>query len=246
MTVPECHLVRDLLVPYLAGEASPETVTFMNGHFSRCAECRAALTAMTGETPPAAAPAPPPPSAEPGRRLVGRVRRQVILLMAVVVTSLALAIGGVVWGVSAFQRWANDPTKHPVPSYSTPPAAAAQVDLSPLGLTPVDVSAVPDGAIARFQTADGETVTLAFYLHASPYRASEAYEGWYRSFSVKTMSVQSHSGSVGSARFRSGGHYYQGWHDDRWFITVDVPDSVPQAADLRAGIFQQLGTAWVR
>lgn len=245
MSIPECHLVRDLLVPYLAGEVSPETIAFMNGHLDRCPDCRAALAALTGDAP---APVTPPaaPSPDPGRKLVGRVRKQVILLIAVVVTSLALAVGGLVWGISAFQRAVNDPTRHPVPAYSTAPATAAKVDLSPLGLTPDGVDQIADGAVAHFRTSTGQPVTLAFYLHASPNRAKRAYDDWKSGFHTKVTSVAFESGSVGSTRFLSGGHYYQGWHDGSWFVTVDVPDTVPQAAELRAEILQQLGAAWLR
>ncbi len=87
-------------------------------------------------------------------------------------------------------------------------------------------------------------VTLEFYLHSSPYRARAAFDDWNRKFHFRTMSVQVNSGSVGAARFRSGGHHYHAWHDDHWFLIVDVPDTVPDAPGLRAAILEQLGTSW--
>jgi len=245
MAMPECHLVRDLLIPYMAGEVSPQTLAYMNEHLGRCPECRAALAALNRGTAPVAPP-PTPMHSDPGRKLVGRVRRQVTLIAVLIVASVALAVGGIVWGVTAARQWMGNPERHPAPAYSVTPEEAAEVDLGGAGLKLTSVTSVREGALAQFTDADGHVVELQFFLLSSPYRAREAFKDWNNTFRVKLASVETNFESVAMARFRSGGHYYYGWFDGRWFFTIDVPESVEDPAGLRTTIFNELSKAWVR
>lgn len=246
MSTPDnnsCHLAQDLLIPYVAGEVRPETIAWMNRHLDNCASCRASLAALTEEAGALPTPAPPP-RPDAGRQLIGRVRRQVMLIIGVVIFSLALATGGIVWGVRAMQNWQANPENHPVPAETVTPEQAAQVDMTSIGLTAQGVTAVENGMMARYQTQSGQTVTIRFYKHPSPYWAKEAFQAWDRSFSTRMMSVRTESGSVSASRFRSGGHYYQGWHDGRWFINVQIPQEAENPAGLRDAIKDRLHVAF--
>jgi hypothetical protein len=246
LTAPDnnsCHLAQDLLIPYVAGDVRPETIEWMNRHLDGCSSCRASLAELVQETDVLQCPAPVP-SPEPGRRLMGRVRRQVILIIGVVIFSLAFATGGIIWGVSAMRNWQANPENHPVPAEGVTPEQAAQVNLTSIGLTSQDVTAVENGMIARYETQSGQIVTVRFYKHPSPYWAREAFKAWDRSFSTRMMSVRTDSGTVGASRFRSGGHYYQGWHDGRWFINIQIPEKAQNPAGLRDAIKDRLSIAF--
>lgn len=246
MTVPEnisCHLAQDLLIPYVAGEVRPETIEWMNRHLDGCASCRASLAALTEEAGALQTPAPPP-RPDAGRQLMGRVRRQVILIIGVVIFSLALATGGIVWGVRAMQNWQANPENHPVPAEGVTPEQAAHVDMTSVGLTAQGATVIENGVMVQYQTKSGQTVTVRFYKHPSPYRASEAFKAWDRSFRTKVMSVTTDSGTTGASRFRSGGNYYQGWHDGRWFIYVEIPEEAENPAGLRDAIKDRLNIAF--
>ena len=248
MTEPNhipCHLVQDLLIPYAAGEVQPDTVQWVNHHLNGCEACRASLAGiMQGAGDMHAGIQAAPPGPDPGRRLVGRVRRQVIFLTVLVVTCVALVIGGATWAFSAMQRWADTPENHPAPALSVEPVQAAQVDLSPIGLTALGTESVTDGAMTRYEEPSGQIVTIGYYRLSSPYRAGQAFDRWDDSFRVKLMSVRTGSGTVGASTFRSGGHYYQGWHDGRWFITIEIPEQVTDATTLRDAIRQRMAEAF--
>ena len=217
--VPACHLVRDLLVPYMAGDVSPETRTWVDEHTAGCPDCRAAVAEMAAMAPPP----PPSPSVETGRRLAWRVKRQVILLWAAVFFSLTLAAGGFIWGHGGFGRHQADILPHPVPSYAVAPERAARVNLAHLGLEHVAVEAVPDGALVRYTDASGQTAaTLAFYRLSSPYRARVRYGEWKQGLASGTVAAEMDLGSVAFIKLAAGGSYYQGWHDGRWLVVVQT------------------------
>lgn len=246
MTSPEntsCHLAQDLLIPYVAGEVRPETIAWMNRHLDGCASCRASLSELVEGAGALHNPAPPPRT-DPGRRLIGRVRRQVLLIVGVVIFSLALATGGIIWGVSAMRSWQANPENHPVPAEGVTPEQAAAVDLTQVGLTKHDVTAIEQGVLVRYQTAAGKTVTIRYSKHPSPSGARDAFEAWDRAFKIRVMAVKTSSGTVGASRLRSGGYYYEGWHDGRWFINVQIPEEVEAPAELRAAVKEQLTAAF--
>ncbi len=245
--VPEldCYLVRDLLIPYAAGDASQPTRAWVERHVSRCSECRCAFEEVTGTHLPVAAP-PPPPSA--GQHLMRRVRAAVRLVVALILL-LALGIGGLIWTIGAMKRVGNIPDVHPVPADSTSAREAVTVDLTAAGLHAEGVSEDPqratgfqDGAVARF------TNQVQVWAYRFEYaRQARLFGGkWEEQFESKAMSMNSRTWDRSAGKFRSGGNYYYTWSNNGWFIVIAVPESVPEPAELRDQIRDLLFIAYSR
>lgn len=241
----ECYLTQDLLVPYVAGDIRLETKAWIDAHVSRCAACHAALR-ETAEAAGATIQVPPPmPPADTGRAVVGRVRRNVAILVGVVVICLALAAGSITFGVQALRKLADMPADLPVPSASvTPVEAVRQTDLRHLELTAGETQVFRDGVTQLYTTPGGQTVTLQVQRFDTESDASQAYRAWNGRFRVKTTSVEFNLGSGSSAKFLSQGQYHTGWQRGPWLIIISVPKETPSAADLRDAIRDSLYTAF--
>lgn len=247
MAVPkelECALVQDLLVPYVADDVRPVTRAFVEAHVSRCSPCHTALT-ETAEAAGATVQVPPPVlPADPGQKVVNRVRRNMIVLIGVLVLCVALTAGSIFFGIGALRKLAGMPATPPVPPAGLEPATVASlVDLSRLGLKQERIETSANGVRIPYYT-DGKQVTLAFQRFESEREAARAFHAWNNSFRVRTMAVEFNTPSGGSARLRSQGSYHYGWNRDVWFVTIKVPESVPEAATLRDQIFTALQAAF--
>ena len=92
----DCQVICDLMVVYASGEASPETIAYIEAHLDDCPECREAYEAaqrgeeMLGELAPVAR-----PIHIDGRKILVRVQRLVFgaasILLLLTVLALALA-----------------------------------------------------------------------------------------------------------------------------------------------------------
>ena len=146
MTAPanlECSLVRDLLIPYVAAEVQPQTLAFINSHLSGCEACRGALAQLNGGL---AQPVAPPLPADAGRRVVSRVRRNVFVLIAVVVLALGASVGSLWFAVRTVVNLAGMNVVHIVPPDRKKIADVAdRVDLTPAGLRLVSHGSGPLG-----------------------------------------------------------------------------------------------------
>jgi predicted anti-sigma-YlaC factor YlaD len=252
MTVPselECPIAQDLLVPYVADEVRPETKAWLNAHLSRCESCRTALAALTDAAGAVAqAPAPPVP-ADPGRKLVGRVRLTVWIIIAAVVGMLALTGGSVYFGIQAITKLSGMDVEHPVPTADVSPAQVlAKLDVSDLGLK-VDPAAktaslVPtiaaDAATLAFRNASGQPVYVEAIRQQTAADARRGFENFFNSFRSRTLSVQTILPSHAIAKFRSQGQYLYTWQADRWLFVISVADGITDPVPLRDNVRDHL------
>lgn len=233
MAIPreiECHLVEDLIIPFVAGETSPETSAWVTEHVSHCERCQSALRAASdGENP---FPEPTPVGDEPGRRLMKRVRRSVWLTVGL----LAVLVVAVV-GLSARVRTlANMPAEHPVPAASVAPEEAVRLNLTDLGLTSAAVAITTepaDGATASYQDPTGQMIKITAYRFPTAGDARTFAKGWERSFATKMLSLSTNLPSHSATKFRSEGVYYYAWREGIWFMQIAVPETVASPAALR-------------
>lgn len=233
----DCHLLRDLLIPYAASEVSTPTRAWVDQHVAGCPDCREAFEEAVGLTVP---PLPaPPPSPGPEQRLMLRMRRTIRIVLGLIL-ALALAVGGLIWSIGQVKRVANIPEVHPVPAAHLSAREAVTVDLSPLRLTrslvaeaPLTAAGFSDGALARFETAEGEQVHLWAYRFESARQARNFERSWERQFQTKFLQVSSSTWDRSISKFRSGGHFYYTWSVDGWLIMIAVPESVTEPARLR-------------
>lgn len=240
MAIPhdiECHLVEDLIIPFVAGETSPETTAWVTEHASHCERCQSALrAAREGESP---LPESEPVGDEPGRRLMRRVRRSVWLTVGLLVV-LAVAVVGLSARVRSL---ANMPAEHPVPAASAAPQDVVRLNLGDLGLTSgsIAVATEPaDGAIASYQDRTGQAIKITAYRFSTAGDARSFVQGWEHSFSMKMLSLSSSAPSHSVTKFRGEGTYYYAWREGVWFIQIAVPETVESPAALRDQIRDRL------
>lgn len=227
MTMPfdtECAIARDLQVAYAAGDVSPQTRDWLNSHLSRCPNCRQALDELLDASGAVRQqPAPVPPVA-PGPRLVGRVRRNVIILITAVLLSLALAAGGITFGVYSIIKAAGMNIEHPVPLARTlPQSVIEQVDLASLQLKPISDDRGKNYA-GRIYRSDRGDLQAVVYATQSPStrQAHEYFQAWFEGYGSRTLSVETITPSHAVAKFRSQGKYLYGWQEGPWVITIEV------------------------
>ena len=238
-----CHLARDLFIPYLAAEVSPETRTWLESHLAGCASCRSELGGLSGDGEP---PRTPVPTASPdtGRRVIGRVRLWVLGLTGVVVFCLALVAAILLWMIPTMRTVSNMPADHAVPAAEVSPEQAVRQDLTALGLTFDRIWETPDGAIAQYNDAAGHSVQIEAHRLPAEAEAKAAYRGWLGSFPTHLMSVQFDLPGASAIKFRANGSYHYGWRTGNWFIAFSVPSSTPGAAQLRDQIRDRLIAAY--
>lgn len=247
MAVPkqmECAIAQDLLVPYVAGDVRPETRAFVEAHVSRCTPCHTAL-AETAEAAGATVQVPPPAlPADPGQKVVSRVRRNILVLVGVLVLCVALTAGSVVFGISALRKLTGMPAEPPVPNAGLEPAAAAElVSLARLGLTAMSPTPIPNGVQVVY-LKDDEVITLTFQQFDTYSDGSRAFHRWNDQYRVRMLSAEFNTTRSNSARFRSGGNYYYGWNRGLWLVTMEVPGAVTEPAQLRDQIYVALSAAF--
>ncbi|HYF91953.1 MAG TPA: zf-HC2 domain-containing protein [Symbiobacteriaceae bacterium] len=232
----ECRIVEDLLVGYAAGEVHADTRDWVTLHLNRCAACRQALAQYTAAAAAIAPEPPPEPSAEPGRRLVGRVRRSVGLLAGVLVVCVFVTIGAVYFGIGAVRRFAGLPADMPVPQYGrTPTEVVRELPMPALTGCCIEVerTELPDFGSIIYQDDAGHEVELRFDQYDSLSAAATAYDRWQREFRVRTSSVSTETPTFDITKFKSGGSYYFGWRRANWFIYYSVPEAVENPVRLR-------------
>ncbi|MGE5673768.1 MAG: zf-HC2 domain-containing protein [Mycobacterium leprae] len=137
MSIPKelpCHLAQDLLIPYVAGDVSTETREWLEEHLRSCNACRAAYEATNRSADAVSAP-PPAPVGDPGRRVLGRMRRNIFVVVAAVLVAVGLGGGALFWGIQALRNVAGMPAYHPAPVDGIQPIDVVQkLDLSDLGM----------------------------------------------------------------------------------------------------------------
>lgn len=247
----QCHLLRDLLVPYIAGDVSEPTRNWIDQHLADCDECRHALAEWSGDqlpAPPAVA-----PSAVPGQRLVRRLRLTVWGVLGIIM-ALLLAIGGLTWSVAAIKRVAGLPDVHPVPLRSLQAAQAAAVDLAPLGLSQTDlttesfpVDGFDEGATATYANPQGQQVRVSAYRFVDAKAARRFVDRtWVGLFPSRMFSFENKVGSKSVGKFRSNGDYYYSWSADGWFIAIAVNGAMSDPAQVRDQVRDLLFIAYTR
>lgn len=227
----DCKLTQDLLVGYVANEVSPETREFVTRHLDRCDECRRALAQYT-QPAPGWAPAPVP-TADPGRRLVGRLRTRIWAVIGVVVLSLGITAGVLVWVFTAGRDAAGLPADMPVPSAAAAPRNVAEGVKLPDGMALDGITDGPGRAFALYTLPDGKTGSIEYRRHDGADQARNDYDAWFRSFRVRSMSVEYNLPSERIAKFRSGGNYYYAWQREGWFIIITVPGDTSDPTAVR-------------
>jgi|GEM_PF-2530356 len=232
----ECYLVRDLLIPYAAGDASQQTRAWVEQHVAGCEPCREAFAEAIGL---AAMPATPQPPVAPSQRLLKRVRITVIGTVALIAI-LIMAVGGLTWSISQVKRLANMPEDHAVPTATVSAREAVSVDLSPLGLeragTAVAETGFPgftDGAEARYTAVDGTEIQLSAYRFTDARTARRFESDWEERFRMVQMRLTSRNSTQSATKFHSGGAFYYTWSKEGWFVVLQVPESAPDPTTLR-------------
>jgi hypothetical protein len=234
----ECHIAQDLLVSYVAGEVSPQTLDWMNGHLSRCDSCRTALAALTDMAGAVAAQAPvDPASPDPGRKLVGRMRRTIWLVIAGVILMLGITAGSVLFGIQAIQKASGFDVAHPAPVAGvTPEQVLADLDLSRFALASDPLRQRQNGtgqAELRYADHSGNPVIVQAVRLDSVSHAHDRFEAWFNGFHTRILSVETSFGNRAMAKFRSQGNYWYAWQTDRWMFVIAVDQRVKDPAALR-------------
>lgn len=233
-SVLECRIVQDLLVGFAADELHPDTRDWVTLHLNRCGECQQALALYT--TAAAALPEAPAPSADPGRRLVGRVRRGVWVLGTAVALCAIVTVTSVYAGVAAIRRWGGLPADMPVPAYNVDAVELIR-NLPMPALTGCCVEKerieLQDEGLIIYQDAAGNLIDLHFEWYIDNEAAEAAFQRWQGSFKVRSASVANETPNFDITKFRSGGDYYFGWRRNNWLIHYEIPDQVENPVRLR-------------
>lgn len=234
MAIPaelECKIVQDLLVGYVAGEINPETRDWITRHLDQCRTCRSALAQYTDAS--AALPPAPPLSPDPGRKLLGRVRRSVWVVLAALLLSLGLTGGSLYWVFTAGRDLAGLPAEMPVPSPALSLRDVADRIPAPDGLMLAATGGSLDRAELQFENPDGSRALVELHKYPTSALARPAYDAWVRSFHSRMLSVAYDTADQRITKFRSGGQYYYAWQREGWFVTITVPGDAPEPVALR-------------
>ncbi|HLN61630.1 MAG TPA: zf-HC2 domain-containing protein, partial [Symbiobacteriaceae bacterium] len=216
--------------PYVAGEVQPQTLEFVNLHLSGCEACRGALAQLSGGL---GQPVAPPPPADAGRQVVNRVRRNVLVLIAVVVLALGAAGGSLYFAIHTIFTLAGMNVPHIVPPDRYKIAEVVErVDLTPAGLRLANRGSNPVGNEYRYEQADGRQVTVTYGHYGNTAQATQAFRHWFED-GPRTMSVETGTSLHRIAKFRRAGQYYYGWQAQNWVIIIEVPGTVRDPAALR-------------
>jgi hypothetical protein len=236
----QCHVVQDLLIPYIAGDVSQETRVWVDGHLNGCDPCRNILVHLQRLAGAMREPAPPLP-ADLGRRLLSKIRRDVRLIIAIVLAVLVLGGASLFWGISLVRHLSNMPDDHPVPPASATVNEALNAFWQPIGLNQRGTWPVEYGRAVALSGPDGRSAAVVeIRKYDSPAEARAAFNRWDSSFHVKLSSVSFALPSRSVTRFRSGGDYWYGWRAGPWYIVIQVDEKTPDAGKLRDQVRDRL------
>lgn len=247
-----CALAQDLLIPYVSGEVSEVTRRWVEQHLHDCADCKGSYEASQSDAAPVALVTEHLPPADPGRKLLRRVRLTLLGLLTLILL-LAVGVAGLSWTIMKARQVANVPVGHLVPRAELSALKAVEADLSSLGLrlTSTSPSALQapgfvEGATANYETANGELIQVAAYRFETAEAALRHNKNWFNGFGIRTLSFSTQSRGEWVAKFRSGGHFYYGWSAGEWAIRISVPNELSEAANLRDQIRDALFVTYGR
>lgn len=244
MATPErtaCPLARDLFIPYLAGEVSPETKAWLERHLAECDECRAAMASVAGGATPRPAAAAElgrqlvPTTDEAWRQLLRRVRRRNLLITVALSLALVVTFASISWTLKQLNAWGGLPLYQPIPLSGTTPSQAVVVDLTPVGLTDGGVAATDDGAKATWFDTAGNAITIEASRFSSSDLAQATFLEWCRTESTSSLGLrlrQWEPTSRATAMYRDPRTHFYVWQTGEWFIIIRVPSRVTNAARL--------------